>query len=112
MPLRKSGIATLCLLLIGCGSMETARINGDSDDAFHASLTAMERTLTRQEHVELQGAILRIRLTGAGSAEDARSMTGGKQIRAIDIKDQIDGLSFVEIIELADRSGVEVDVLE
>ena len=52
-----------------------------------------------------------IRLNGIGSAEEARRLTGGQPIYAIDVKDQIDGLTYAEILELAERSDVEVGVL-
>lgn len=111
MTLRDFGISSLCFLLVSCGSTETLRISGESEETFHASLAEMERSLSREERIHFHAAILRIRLTGIGSVEEARRSTGGKPIRAIEIKDQIDGLTIAEILELAERSDVEVGVL-
>ncbi len=114
MTLREFRITGLCLLIVSvsCGSAEPLRISGESEKAFHASVAAIEKSLTSEERAHFYGAILRIRLTGIGSAEESKRVMGGKPIQVIDVKDQIKGLTYEEILELAELSGVKVGILK
>lgn len=99
------------LLIVGCGTSQPIRIDGDSGAAFERSLQAMERSLTREQQIGLSVAILRIRMAGMESAEEAMESTGGQPILPIDVKDRLAGLTYEEILALADKSGVGAEVI-
>ena len=113
MALRELRVAVFCLLFVSvsCGRAEPLRISDGSEEAFHASVSAMERSLSNEERAHFYGAILRIRLTGIGSAEESRRVMGGKTFQVIDVRDQIKGLTYTEILELSELSGVKVRIL-
>jgi hypothetical protein len=91
---------------------EPIRINAETEAAFVSSYKAMEQSLNREERIRLYGAILRVRLQGIGSAEESRRILGGQPIRPIDVKDRIDGLTYEEILALAEESDVEAYPIE
>lgn len=98
--------------LASCASDKPIRINAETEAAFVSSYKAMEQSLNRGDRIRLYGAILRIRLQGIGSAEESRRKLGGQPIRPLDVMDQIDGLTFEEILARAEDSDVEAYPIE
>jgi hypothetical protein len=99
------------LLHFGCSSSDEVRIATASEAAFEASLSAMQRTLSKSERQELMIALLQIRMMGIGSADDARESIGDGQVLSSDRLSVLDGLTYDEIVLLAERFGADVEVM-
>ena len=100
------------LALVGCAASEPLRLDGSSDAAFERSWAKMQSSLSSGEQMQLAMAMLRIRLSGAKSAEEAFRATGSESITPLSIKSKVAGLSFQEIIELAEQTSVKAELLE
>ncbi len=105
-------LVALFAMLCSCAGSDPVRINVGSDNAFEKSLAEMQSSLNREEQVSLMVALLQIRMASFSSAEEARISVGGRQVLAADKMGAIDGLSYSEIMNLAEQSSVGAEVLE
>lgn len=103
--------AALWLFLTACAGTDPLRIDSSSDAAFEESFAAMERSLDRKDRVRLSIAILRLRAAEFETAGEMHRATEGRPVYPIDVKDQISGMTFEQILELAEKSGVRAEVL-
>ena len=112
MKMPKLCFVVLLVTLFGCAGSDPVRINVESDEAFEESLAEMQSSLSREERTGLMVALLRIRMAGLGSAKEAHSSIGGGQVLATDKMHAIDGLSYSEIMNLAELSDVKMEILK
>lgn len=103
--------ALLFYALSGCAGSDTVRIDTESDAAFEESLGAMQRTLSREQQMKLMVALLRVRMAGLNSAGEARASIDGGQVLSADNMGAVDGLTYSEILEFAELSDVDAEVL-
>jgi hypothetical protein len=102
----------LAVILTACAhtaSPTTPRIDSSTPEAFHASWKRLNKSLTAQQRSELSLAILPIALGKYKSLVDAPPALLNKGIGPDDIREQIDGLSFAEIVDLAQKQSVRLD---
>ena len=99
------------LLHFGCSTSDEVRIDTASEAAFEASLSAMHRTLSQSERQELMIALLQIRMMGIGSADDARESIGDGQVLSLDHLGALDGLTYNEILLLAERYSADAEAM-
>jgi hypothetical protein len=86
-----------------------ARIDNSSIEAFHASWDQLYKSLSRSEQQQLQFAVIRIALGHYQSAFDVPNDLSG--IRPETIRNEVDGMTYAEIIALANKSSVTVESL-
>lgn len=99
--------------LAGCAHTAPApvmRIDGASPETFQASWDRLYRSLELSERFQLEAAILPIALGHYHSVVDVPPSVLAAGFGPQDIRAQIDGLSYREIIALAQRQPVKVSV--
>lgn len=103
-------ILTLVLapVLVGCATQEAVRIDAASEATFNDTFSRMSAQLSRDEQVQLMIAVLAIASNGYESASDFLQDYPGGAPSALDIKDQIDGLTYGEILALAEESTIQI----
>ena len=94
------------IVLAACASAEPVRIDAETEATFMDSYKAMENSLNQPDRIKLYTAILRIGMQGIGSAEESRQKYPNG-LRLVDVKERIDGLSYEQILELAEQSDVQ-----
>ncbi len=107
-----TAIAVL-VLLTACAhtaGTTTLRIDSSTPEAFHASWKRLNGSLTSHERSELSLAILPIALGKYKSLMDAPPSLFTAGIDPDTIREQIDGMSFAEIVNLAHRQSVRLEV--
>jgi hypothetical protein len=57
-------------------------------------------------------ALLQIRMSGIGSAEDAQVSVGGGLVLSAEKMTRIDGLTYSEILDMASQSDIKTEVLK
>jgi len=83
------------------------RIDGSAPTAFHASWERMHRSLTREQQAQLDVAVLPIALGSYKSFTDVPpSLLAG--VGPDNIRTQVDGMTFEEILALARSEPVRV----
>ena len=94
-------------VLAGCASSgwRALRIDGTSEARFTASLTEFQETLNEQRRYILERSLLDVWIVGAGTAADAHLRGEEASYTPRDYLDEVDGLGYAEIVELADPSG-------
>ena len=102
----------LSVVLAGCAETDLLRIDSSSDEAFQESFTTLESSLDPEDRTHLSVAILRIRATGIKTAQEMHRALAGQPIYPIDVKDQISGMMFDQILELAEKSGATAEILQ
>jgi hypothetical protein len=98
------------VILIACAHTSTPlRIDGSTPEAFQSSWDRLHKSLTPQQQSQLDVAILPIALGKYKSLSDAPSslMAG---IGPQNIRTEIDGMSFAEILDLARKQPIKVDM--
>ena len=85
------------------------RIDNSSIEAFHASWDKLYKGLSRTEQQQLQFAVIRIASGHYRSAFDVPNNPNA--IGPDAIRSEIDGMTYTEIIALADKSSVTVERL-
>jgi len=106
-------VAVLAVLFTACAhtaGTSTLRIDSSTPEAFHASWKRLNNSLTSHERSELSLAILPIALGKYKSLMDAPPSLFTTGIGPDTIREQIDGMSFAEIVDLAHRQSVRLDV--
>ena len=84
------------------------RIDGSTPEAFQASWDRLHHSLTGQQQSQLDLAMLPIALGKYGSLREVPPSLLTTGIGPQTIRAEIDGLSFQEIIDLADRQPIKV----
>lgn len=104
--------ATSLLWLGGCTHAPPSgplRIDGSSPAAFQASWDRMHRSLTREQQAQLDVAVLPIALGSYKSFTDVPpSLLAG--VGPGNIRSQVDGMTFEDILALARSEPVKVSV--
>ena len=106
-------VAALALILTACAhtaGTTTLRIDSSTPEAFHASWKRLNHSLTSHERSELSLALLPIALGKYKSLLDAPPSLFTTGIGPDAIREQVDGMSFAEIVDLAHRQSVKLDV--
>ena len=102
----------LTVCLVACAHSPPAaviRIDGSSPEAFQASWDRMHRSLTRQQQAQLDVAVLPIALGPYKSfTEVPPSLLAG--VGPDNIRTQVDGMTFEEILALARSEPVKVSL--
>ena len=99
------------LLLLGCAHappQDTLRIDGSTPEKFQASWDQLNRSLTPHQQDTLSLAILPIALGKYKSATEIPSSLKG--LGPQDIRTQVDGMTYDEIIALANRQPITLHV--
>ena len=102
-------IAASVLWLTGCAHTASAplRIDGSSPAAFQASWDRMHRSLPRQQQAQLDVAILPIAFGPYKTFKNVPpALLAG--VGPKDIRSQIDGMTFEQIVALAQSEPVKV----
>lgn len=105
-------VAVLAVILTACAHTTGAtalRINSSTPEAFHASWKRLNKSLTSQERSELSLAILPIALGKYKSLVDAPPALLNAGISPDTIREQIDGMSFAEIVELGKKQSIRLE---
>jgi hypothetical protein len=100
--------ALLAMILTACAhtaSSTTLRIDSSTPEAFHASWQRLNKSLTSQQRSELSLAILPIALGKYKSLVDAPPALLTAGIGPDTIREQIDGMTFAQIVDLAHRQS-------
>jgi hypothetical protein len=100
------------VILVACAHTSAStplRIDGSTPEAFQSSWDRLHKSLTSQQQSQLDVAILPIALGKYNSLSDVPSslMAG---IGPQNIRTEIDGMSFVEILDLARKQPIKVDM--
>ena len=99
----------VALSIIACTHtppQEPLRIDGSTPEKFQASWDQLNRSLTPHQQNNLSVAILPIALGKYKSATDIPSSLKG--LGPQDIRTQVNGMTYDEIIDLAERQPVKV----
>ena len=100
------------VLLIGCAHVpprDALRIDGSTPERFQASWDQLNRSLTPQQQTQLSLAILPIALGKYKSATDIPGSLQG--LGPQDIRTQVNGLTYDEIIALAQKQPVTLKIV-
>jgi hypothetical protein len=100
------------MILIACAHTSDAmplRIDGSTPETFHSSWERLHRSLTLQQQSQLDVAILPIALGKYNSLLDVPpSLMAG--IGPQNIRTEVDGMSFAEILDLARKQPIKVNI--
>jgi hypothetical protein len=110
-----SAVAVLAVVCAACahtGATTALRIDSSTPEAFHASWKRLNSSLTSHERSELSLAILPIALGKYKSLVDAPPSLFTTGIGPDTIREQIDGMSFAEIVDLAQKQSARLDVAQ
>jgi len=105
-------VAVLAVILTACAHTAgntTLRINSSTPETFHASWKRLNKSLTSQERSQLSLAILPIALGKYKSLVDAPPALLNAGIGPDTIREQIDGMSFAEIVELGKKQSIRLE---
>jgi hypothetical protein len=105
-------VAVFAVLFTGCAHTThttTLRIDSSTPEAFHASWKRLNKGLTSQQRSELSLAILPIALGKYKSLMDAPPALLNAGIGPDTIREQIDGMTFAEIVDLAHRQSIRLE---
>jgi hypothetical protein len=86
------------------------RIDGSTPEAFQSSWDGLHKSLSRQQQSQLDLAILPIALGQYKSFLEVPPSVLSAGFGPQSIRKQIDGMSFAEILDLARRQPVKIDV--
>lgn len=106
-------VTVLAVIFAACAhapGTTSLRIDSSTPETFQASWKRLNNSLTSRERSELSLAILPIALGKYKSLLDAPPSLFTTDIRPETIREQIDGMSFAEIVDLAHRQSVKLDV--
>ena len=87
----------------------TVRIDSSTPESFHASWKRLNKSLTSQQRSELSLAILPIALGKYKSLVDAPPALLNTGIGPDTIREQIDGMTFAEIVDLAQKQSIRLE---
>lgn len=104
-------LIALLTVQFGCASSDAVRMDTGSEAAFEASLNEMQRTLNQAEKQKLMIALLQIRMMELGSAREAQESVSGGQVINANKMSAINGLTYQEILLLAEQSDVNAEIL-
>lgn len=112
--MRAVALRALAILLVGvsCATFAArpeAKIDNTTLESFRASWQQLTAQLNRTEQQNLQFAVIRIAMSGYHSAFDVPDSLG--TIGPETIRDKIDGMTYADIMKLADKSSVKVETL-
>jgi len=112
--MRAVALRALAILLIGVSCATFAahpdvKIDNTTLESFRASWQQLNAQLSRTDQQKLQFAVIRIAMSGYRSAFDVPDDLG--EVRPETIRDKIDGMTYADIMKLADKSSVKVETL-
>ena len=87
-----------------------AKIDNTSLESFRASWQALNAQLNATEQLQLQFAVVRIAMSPYRSVTDVPDNM--KSIDPETIRGQIDGMTYKDIMKLADKSSVKVEAVQ
>jgi hypothetical protein len=102
----------LAVVLAACAHTSapaTPRIDSSTPEAFHASWKRLNKSLTSQQRSELSLAILPIALGKYKSLMDAPPALLNAGVSPDTIREQIDGMTFAEIVDLAHKQSARLE---
>lgn len=102
----------LAMILAACAhtpASATVRIDSSTPESFHASWKRLNKSLTPQQRSELSLAILPIALGKYTSLVDAPPALLNAGIGPDTIREQIDGMTFADIVDLAHKQSVRLE---
>jgi hypothetical protein len=105
-------VAVLAVVFTACAHTAgptTLRIDSSTPEAFHASWKRLNKSLTSHERSELSLAILPIALGKYKSLMDAPPALLNAGIGPDTIREQIDGMTFAEIVEFAKKQSIRLE---
>ena len=102
-------VGVVMSLLCGCAA-NVARIDGSSDEAFQASHAKLMQTLTPLKQVRLGLAEEFIRAAATPPAKQATSGSSRELVPLADVRSELNGMSFDDIVKLSRSKHVTLKV--
>ncbi len=107
-------ILLACLIsvasIVGCATTPPPRIDGSSEAAFNRSMGQLQRSLNASQREALILAMVRIQFMDVHSALELIGRPELARFESTDLRNEIDGMTFQDILEYADRSAVTVGI--
>lgn len=107
--MRNLALSTVAIALAGCASTaewRTLSIDSSSESAFQESVSSLNDELSSKRQQYLALALIDIAVTGAENAGVTED--GNPAFTDEDFRSQLDGLTYRDVIALADETGIPV----